>query len=124
MLSSNNVFSGWSGWVHITSDMITQQNPDVIVIITTEYVATQEEYDYLYSHLSAQWRSTDAWKEGRVYMVCEDAAEMFQRYGPRTAQVAELIAMMLYPDAFDTEVLMYIGNDYRDYLTYSRDMSV
>ncbi len=124
MLSSNNVFSSRSGWVHITSDMITQQNPDVIIIITAEYAATQEEYDYLYSHLSTQWQSTDAWKKGRIYMVCEGAAEMFQRYGPKTAQVAELMAMMLYPDDFDIEVPMYIGDDYRDYLTYSRDISV
>lgn len=123
-LSSENVFSDWSGWVHITSDMIMQQNPEVIIVITSEYAATQEEYDYLYSHLSAQWQYTDAWKEGRVYVVCESAAEMFQRFGPRTAQVAELMAMMLYPEAFDTEVPMIIGDDYAEYLQYSRSMNV
>ncbi len=124
VLSAGNAFSAWSGWVHITSDMIMQQNPDVIIVITSEYYATQEEYDYLYSHLSAQWQYTDAWKNGRVYVVCEGAAEMFQRYGPRTAQVAELMAMMLYPEAFDTELPMFIGDDYQDYLTFSRDMDV
>ncbi len=124
LLNTANAFPSWSGWTHLTADMIPDANPEVIVVITSEYKATQSEYDYLCSHLPEQWKATDAWKNGRVYMICEDAAEMFQRYGPRTAQVAELMAMILYPEAFDSEVPKYIGNSYHDYLNYSKDMRI
>lgn len=123
MFNSNNVFSEWGGWVHLTSDRIPYANPEKIIIITTEYSATQEEYDYLYENLPAQWKDTDAWRNGEVYVICESAADLVQRFGPRTAQVAELTAMILHPDAFDTEVPKIIGDDYRDYLTYSINMS-
>lgn len=123
MFNSNNVFSEWGGWVHLTSDRIPYANPEKIIIITTEYSATQEEYDYLYENLPAQWKDTDAWRNGEVYVICESAADLVQRFGPRTAQVAELTAMILHPDAFDTEIPKIIGDDYRDYLTYSINMS-
>ncbi len=120
-MRAENVFSNWGGWVHITSDRIPYANPDVIIIVTTEYAATQAEYDYLYGHLSEQWKITDAWKNGRVYVICESAAEMVQRCGPRIGQTAELLAMMLHPECFD-DVPKIVGDDYTEYLRYSRDM--
>ncbi len=123
LLNSYNVFSEWSGWVHITSDRIPYSNPDKIIIVTSEYSATQEEYDYLYNSLSAQWKDTDAWRNGEVYVICEGAADMVQRFGPRAAQLAELVAMILHPEAFDTEVPKIIGDDYEQYLEYSINMS-
>lgn len=122
-MGGENVFSEWFGWVHITSDRIPYANPQTIIIITSEYAATQEEYDLLYSSLSPQWQLTDAWRNGNVYVICEDAATMVQRGGPRVAQTAELVSMILYPDRFDTQVPKIIGSDYLDYLTYSADMS-
>ena len=123
MLNSNNVFSEWGGWVHVTSDRIPYENPDKIIIVTSEYSATQEEYDYLYNNLPAQWKDTDAWRSGEVYVICESAADMAQRFGPRTAQMAELVAMILHPEAFDTEVPKFIGDGYEQYLNYSSYMS-
>ncbi len=122
-MGGENVFSDWSGWVHITSDRIPYANPEAIIIVTSEYSATQDEYDYLYSHLSAQWKLTDAWKEGNVYVICESAAEMASRCGPRIAQTAELVTMMLHPECFDHEVPKIVGDDYTDYLHYSKDLS-
>lgn len=122
-MNANNVFSNWYGWVHITSDRIPYENPEVIIIVTTEYKATQEEYDYLYDSLSPQWKQTDAWKEGRVYVICEGAAELVQRSGPRLAQTAEIVSMFLHPDCFDTSLPKIVGDDYVDYLNFSRDLS-
>lgn len=123
LFNSTNVFSGWDGWVHVTSDRIPFANPDKIIIITSEYSATQEEYDHLYDNLPAQWKDTDAWRNGEVYVICEGAADMVQRFGPRAAQVSELVAMILHPDAFDTALPKIIGDDYEQYLTYSSYMS-
>ena len=107
----------------MTSDRIPYENPDKIIIVTSEYSATQEEYDYLYNNLPAQWKNTDAWRSGEVYVICESAADMAQRFGPRTAQMAELVAMILHPEAFDTEVPKFIGDGYEQYLNYSSYMS-
>lgn len=122
IVNASNVFDEWYGWVHITSDRIPAANPDKIVIITAEY--SIDEYDLLYNNLSAMWKETDAWKNGEVYVICGSAAEMVQRFGPRTAQVVEVLGMMLHPDAFDTDVPKIIGDDYEDYLTYSSGMSL
>ena len=116
------MFSEWGGWVHVTSDRVPHANPDKIIIVTSEYSATQAEYDYLYSNLPAQWKDTEAWRNGEVYVICESAADMVQRFGPRTAQVAELVAMILHPKAFDTEVPKIIGDGYEQYLSYSSYM--
>ncbi len=120
-VNAENVFSEWYGWVHLTSERIVSDT-DAIIIITTEYKATQSEYDSLYNGLSAEWKKTDAWKDGRVYVICEGAAEMAQRGGPRLAQTAELIAMMLHPGCFDTDLPKIVGDDYRQYLQYSKGM--
>ena len=119
LFNSTNVFSEWGGWVHVTSDRIPYADPDKIIIVTSEYSATQEEYDHLYSNLPAQWKDTQAWKDGEVYVICEGAADLVQRFGPRTAQVAELVAMILHPGAFESDVPKIIGDDYEQYLSYS-----
>lgn len=123
IFNSTNVFAQWDGWVHVTSDRIPYANPEVIIIVTSEYFATQEEYDYLYNNLPAQWKDTDAWRNGEVYVFCEDAADMVQRFGPRTAQVAELVSMILHPSAFDKDIPKIIGDEYEQYLDISRYMS-
>ena len=119
--NSTNVFSERTGWVRLTSELISSANPDVIIIITTEYRATQSDYDLMLDGLSQQWRKTDAWKDGRVYMICEGASEMVQRFGPRTPQVAELICMMLHPECFTGEIPHFIGDNYADYLYLSKN---
>ncbi len=121
-MGAENVFSDWYGWVHITSDRIPYENPELIIVITTEYEATDDEYEYLYSHLSAQWQQTDAWKNGNVYVICESAADLVQRSGPRLAQTAELISMIVHPECFDTELPKIIGDDYIGYLQLSEGL--
>ncbi len=124
MVFADNVFSEWFGWVHITSDRIAIENPEVIIVMTSSYRCTQEEYDILYEGLSAQWRSTDAWKDGEVYVLCEGASEMAQRLGPRIPCVTELIAKILHPGAFEIKIPKIIGDDYASYLEYDDMMAV
>lgn len=116
-INAENVFDNCLDWAHITSDLIPGANPDKIIVVTTEY--SVDEYQLLYDSLPAMWKQTDAWRNGEVYMICGDAAELVQRFGPRTAQSVELLAMMLHPDVFDINIPKAIGDDYESYLTYS-----
>lgn len=117
-----NVFSDMDGWVHINSELVNEHNPQVIVILSTDYSASQTDYDYLISHLSSEWKGTDAYKNGRIYLLADSAGEMSQRPGPRFAQLTELMAMITNPDAFEIKLPKYIGDEYEDYLTITKTL--
>lgn len=121
---SKNVYDDQIGWAHINGETIGSKNPQVIIIITSMFKATQEEYDSMLDSLSDQWKSTDAYKDGRIYMICEGAAEMAQRFGPRTSQVSELICRMVNKECFtDGDIPKFVGDNYANYLIYSKEMN-
>jgi len=118
-----NIFSSKEGWVHTNSEIIPSSNPSVIIIITENYKATQSEYDALFASIPKEWENTDAYKDGRIFMICEGAAEMAQRAGPRYTQIMELVARILHTGTLPgMEIDKFIGNDYEDYLTYTKDL--
>ncbi len=128
-----NIYIGMAGWAHINSEFIgpsdkygDQYNPDVAIIIADDpmYSATQESYDLMLSKLSSNWTSTNAFHDGQIYLLCESLGEMAQRSGPRYAQLEEIIARIMCPDAFTDGVTVpkYIGNDYQNYLKYTDDL--
>ena len=123
MVMGRNVFESQYQWVQINSEMIPAENPAVIIIYTPEYNATQGEYDSLISSLSSEWRATDAFKNGKIYLVCGSAGELALNPSPRYAQLMEITARILHPDVFtDIEMPNYIGNNYKDYLTFTKDL--
>jgi iron complex transport system substrate-binding protein len=117
----NNVFAERDGWVHINSELVMTANPSVIIILTADYAATQDEYDMVIASLSAEWKATDAYKNGKIYLICDGAGEMSLNPSPRFAQLMEITARILHPDAFaDMEMPKYIGNDYEEHLTITK----
>ncbi|MCL2890817.1 MAG: helical backbone metal receptor [Methanomassiliicoccaceae archaeon] len=118
----NAMPSNFLGWVHVSSEIIAFSNPSVIIILSSDYRATQAEYDLMIASLSAEWRHTDAYDPDnmQIYLFCDDLAELALRAGPRYAQLMEIMAMILHPEAFDTELPKFIGNEYESYLTFSK----
>lgn len=116
----NVMSSNMHGWVNINSAMIATANPSTIIIISSEYAATQAEYDSMLASLSGEWKYTDAYKNGQIYLMCDGLSVMASHAGPRYAQLMELMAMIMHPDAFEMHLPKYIGNDYRDYLTFTK----
>ena len=118
----SNILSGMDGWVHVNSEVISKGNPQVIIVLNSSVDGTLD-YGSMLENMSAEWKSTDAYKNGRVYLLTDDAADMAQRPSPRVAQLAELVARIIQPDVFtDIDMPKVIGNDYRDYLVYSENM--
>ena len=133
MMGGSNIYSDKYGWAHINSEFIGHSsrygdtyNPDVIIILTdsANYTATQECYDKMIDELPSNWKSTNAYANGNIYLFCESLGEMSQRSGPRVAQLSELIARAICPDAFADGITLakFIGDNYTDYLKYTKDL--
>lgn len=121
-MHGNNVFSYLKGWPQIVSEYIQSTNPSCIIVLD-EGRYSVDQYDLFMSTLSAEWKHTDAYESGNVYLLCENVSDMSQRYGPRTIQLAEIVARILCPDAFTDGIVLpkAIGNNYQDYLTTTKD---
>jgi iron complex transport system substrate-binding protein len=118
-----NVASDLDGWPQAISEYLSKWNPSVIIVLD-DGKYTSEQYSLFLSTLSEEWKSTDAYKNGDIYLLCEDLGTMSQRSGPRVAQLAEVIARIMDPSAFsDTSTMpKAIGDDYQNYLTYTKNM--
>ena len=123
---AHNVYSGESGWVQVNAETVLRNDPHYIVVVTNDYEATQSDYDAMIASMSSEWRGTTAYKQGNIYLLVGDACDLASRPGPRVAQMAELMARMVHGGAFDDgiDVPKFIGDGYRDYLTFTKEGSV
>lgn len=119
-----NSYGDLNGWVQVNSESIIQYNPTCIIVLSSEYSPNEEGYQAMLDSLPAEWKSTEAYLSGNIYMYMESTADLASRSSTRVAQLTELISRTLHPEAFDDEIELpkYIGNDYTDYLTYTKDM--
>ncbi len=124
-LGDDNVFSDMSGWPQPVSEYIVERNPEYILVIDADGY-TPDEYDLFLSVLSEEWKDTDAYKNGNIYLLCEEMGNLAQRSAPRAFQLMEIVAMILHPDDFTggSSLPKAIGNDYTDYLTITKDLGV
>lgn len=114
----DNSYSSESGWVLVNSETIAKLDPDCIIFIGCGYGGYREMLD----SLSAEWKSTKAYQYGNVFVLDGTAVDLASRPSVRLAQITELVARIMHPDAFDTDIPYYIGDDYEDYLTYTKDL--
>jgi iron complex transport system substrate-binding protein len=119
-----NVYYTEDGWVMVNSETIAEYNPSYIIIVNSEYPATEAGYNEMLASMSAEWKSTDAYKNGNIYLFTESAADLASRSSTRIAQLTELTARIIQPDSFDDGIIVpkYIGDDYTDYLTYTKGL--
>lgn len=118
-----NVFSEADGWAQIGAESIAQYDPEVIIIVSSDYDISQSDYDAMLSSMAAEWKITTAFKAGEIYLFGGDAADCASRPGPRVAELTELIAMATHGDAFEKTLPKYIGDEYKDYLALSKEVT-
>ena len=118
IVSAENIYADEGGYPQINVESVVKKDPEVIIIVTSGYPATQDGYDDMLDALSSEWRSTTAYRNGDIYMLVDGANDLASRPGPRVAQLTELVARIIHPAAFDDDVQVprYIGSDYADYL--------
>ncbi|MCL2296549.1 MAG: helical backbone metal receptor [Methanomassiliicoccaceae archaeon] len=121
---ATNVYGAANNWIQANSESVFTYNPDVIMIVGYEGLPTQEEYDALLKSLPAEWKRTTAFKTGEIYVFTQSSADLASRPAPRAVQLTELVGRILHPDSFrdGIEVPKYFGNEFRDYLTITKEM--
>jgi iron complex transport system substrate-binding protein len=121
---ATNVYGAANNWIQANSESVFTYNPDVIMIVGYEGLPTQEEYDALLKDLPAEWKRTTAFKTGEIYVFTQSSADLASRPAPRAVQLTELVGRILHPDSFrdGIEVPKYFGNEFRDYLTITKEM--
>ena len=125
-VSGTNVFdSQSSSWFMVSKEQIHSKQPQVIIIVHSGEITTQEQYDQVMGWIDPVWQETPAYRNGNVYLFTGKAADLLSRPGPRLCEAAELLGKALHPDSFLQRdpldsIPKYLGNDYDIYLTYQR----
>lgn len=112
-----------SGWPNITPSMVMSLNPSCIIVLDYGQYSV-EDYDLMLASLSDEWKSTDAYANGEIYLFTGSLGDMAQRSGPRIAQLTEIIARIITPSAFTDSIVVphAIGDDYQTYLSFTKDL--
>ncbi len=119
----SNIYGHLTGWVQVNSETVAAYDPDCIIVVNTDISGSESAYENMVSSLSAEWKNTSAYRSGSIYLLTDGAADMASRSSTRIAQFAELACRILQPSAFtDFEIPKYIGDDYTDYLTVTKEL--
>lgn len=120
---AENSFDNVNGWRQVGAETIVKQDPQYILLISDKTVSVSD-YEDIVRSLPEEWKSTQAFKDGNVYVFCDSASDMLSRPSTRLAQLTELLGRIFHQDSFgDSITVPYcIGDDYTDYITYSKEL--
>lgn len=115
LAGGRNLFADLNGWPTVSVEEIVTRKPDVILITATMMMQAPEEIIQSLQN-DPLWNSTPAVKNNRTYILIGQGENIFIRQSVRIVEAVELLAGILYPDIFNTEVPNIIGDDYENYL--------
>ncbi|AMK14056.1 iron ABC transporter substrate-binding protein [methanogenic archaeon mixed culture ISO4-G1] len=119
----NNIYSSETGWAMVNSETVPSRDPEYIIVVSSDYGNTDEDYNNMISSLSAEWRNTTAFKQGNIFLLTGGATDLASRPSTRIAQFTELMCRMIQPEIFnDINLPHHIGDDYKDYLTITKEL--
>ncbi|MEM1545925.1 MAG: ABC transporter substrate-binding protein [Candidatus Methanomethylicia archaeon] len=110
-----NVFMDASGWITVSPESIVERNPEVIFIGCTMMGLKPEDVELKLKQIPGL-ENVEAVRKNRVYLLYEQAENIFVRAGPRVAEAIELLAKILYPEVFNTNIPNVIGDNYLNYV--------
>jgi len=99
-----NAYSNITGWKPVSPESLLEVNPDVIVITAGHQglnMTRRQFISYLEEYLGDAVYNITAVKYGRIYFVSGDYNDMMVRPGPRVVEASILMAVLLYPQAFN-----------------------
>jgi iron complex transport system substrate-binding protein len=116
MAGGENIFGELDGWPTVSIEEVISRQPQVMTLTATMMMNTPEEIIEMLENDSL-WSQVPAVQNGKVYILQYGAEDIINRESVRIVDAIELLAKILYPDAFGITVPNVIGNDYQDYLS-------
>lgn len=109
-------------WETLNDEKLVQLNPDFIIVISNSYTGLSG-YDQFIKNHEDRWQSMKCWKNS-IYLLYDQASDITSRLGPRFVECTEIFAKYMYPELFPGKAIPfnYLGNNYRDYLTYTKEV--
>ncbi|MEM1961345.1 MAG: ABC transporter substrate-binding protein [Sulfolobales archaeon] len=103
-----NIADKFTGWPVLDYDFILLHDPDVIIIsaMGLNYTTLSKEIG------ETPLALTKAFKNGKVYLVDQEANDILVRPGPRLGLAVRMLASILFPDIFEppkTPVVYRVG---------------
>ena len=92
-----NIAAGLSGYATISLEDVVQQNPQVIIVMSSMGSMGSSDASLNYVETNDQLKSTDAVKNGQVYEV---DADIFARTTPRIVDGLQILAKYFHPELF------------------------
>lgn len=93
-----NIADRYSGWPQLSIEYVLEQDPEVIIITLTD---TEINVEDVINEIRGSYLSeTKAFKEGRIYVVAQEANDILVRPGPRIGKAVNLMAQILHPKIF------------------------
>jgi iron complex transport system substrate-binding protein len=92
-----NIAAGLSGYATISLEEVVQQNPQVIIVMSSMGSTGSSDVSLNYVETNDQLKSTDAVKNGQVYEV---DADIFARTTPRIVDGLQTLAKDIHPELF------------------------
>ena len=122
---SSNIYAGEYGWVQVNSETIAKLDPGLIIIVSGDYAATEEDYQRMLSSMSSEWTGTTAFQKGEIWLFTGQAADLASRPGPRIPQITEILSRAVQSESFHDGIVMpkYIDT-YKEYLHYTEEGAI
>ncbi len=96
-----NAFNEVQGWASVSPEDLLAANPDVIIATGGHGAITYDSLmEYLKDVLGDAAYNITAVREGRVYVIHGWYEDALNRPGPRVYLAVELLAALIYPEAF------------------------
>jgi len=123
LAGGENIFADLNGWPTVSIEQIVASQPQVITITATMMFSNPEDIIQMLED-DPLWSEVPAVQNGMVYILLDQGENIFSRQSVRIVDAMELLAEILYPEAFGITVPNVIGNDYVDYLSSQTSGSV
>lgn len=123
LAGGENIFADLNGWPTVSIEQVVASQPQVITITATMMFSNPEDILQMLED-DPLWSEVPAVQNGKVYILLDEGENIFSRQSVRIVDAMELLAEILYPEAFGITVPNVIGNDYMDYLSSQTSGSV
>jgi len=123
LAGGTNVFADMDGYKMASEEVLTMKASTVdIIVMTIMYSLETPENKSAWFHSDPIWKESPAVINNKVYYLTGQAESIFNRQSVRTVDAVQLLAEIIHPDVFPSDVpytadgINILGDEYAEYL--------